>query len=408
MPIKLITGATGDGKSHLAMKMLIEQVAKGRPCYTNIEGCILEGVDPIPMNDRGELDWQLTHRGDEERGLPGAFVVYDETQKLRDNQKVRYFAYVSRQKLSDRDVISELDYHRHYGYDIVFLTQNPELLHPHLLGFVKEHYHCSRPMNKKQSQVAFWRSIEHKPNSEAALKRAEDVYVEDFDDKVFKLYKSTDVMTDDKTRIPKYIKRLWWIVGIIFSLILLYLVFGNSPFFKASTYKAAVGNKDAQKEISQQFSSKDTQSSPQDLSIECRKAENLNTDQCKQFLTNLGQTNGSLSPLQQDQINYNPSKPYDVQAKLNYQVKQRPVFSGCMKSNGRYVAYTQQGTILHDVSQDDCKRLIEHDDRPFNYFKEPERQMVARNVERDNISSTQIANQVSNLNSISTDAIQSQ
>ena len=39
-----------------------------------------------------------------------------------------------------------------------------------------------------------------------------------------------------------------------------------------------------------------------------------------------------------------------------------------MYRNGRYVAYTQQGTILGGVSQNDCKKLMVDNDRPFNYF----------------------------------------
>ena len=35
--------------------------------------------------------------------------------------------------------------------------------------------------------------------------------------------------------------------------------------------------------------------------------------------------------------------------------------------NGRYQAYTQQGTKIN-VSEADCKKLINENDRPFNYF----------------------------------------
>lgn len=66
---------------------------------------------------------------------------------------------------------------------------------------------------------------------------------------------------------------------------------------------------------------------------------------------------------------YNPSKPFDDYSEnVSYEPTAKPVFSGCMKKNGKYVAYTQQGTILHDVSQADCKRVVENGDRPFDYF----------------------------------------
>ncbi|HAV3931826.1 TPA: Zonular occludens toxin, partial [Acinetobacter baumannii] len=69
-------------------------------------------------------------------------------------------------------------------------------------------------------------------------------------------------------------------------------------------------------------------------------------------------------------VKYNPNRPYDMDtSQIQYEVTAKPVFSGCMKKNGKYVAYTQQGTILHDVSQSDCRKLMEDGDRPFNYFQ---------------------------------------
>ncbi|EYT12609.1 zonular occludens toxin domain protein [Acinetobacter sp. 1592897] len=57
-------------------------------------------------------------------------------------------------------------------------------------------------------------------------------------------------------------------------------------------------------------------------------------------------------------VKYNPFIYVDV-SEIKYEVTAKPVFSGCMKKHGKYVAYTQQGTVLHDVSQSDCRKLIE-------------------------------------------------
>nr|WP_228144371.1 hypothetical protein [Acinetobacter genomosp. 33YU] len=76
-------------------------------------------------------------------------------------------------------------------------------------------------------------------------------------------------------------------------------------------------------------------------------------------------------------IKYNPNRPYDVDtSQIQYEVTAKPVFSGCMKKHGKYVAYTQQGTVLHDVSQSDCRKLMEDGDRPFNYFQKQQEQLV--------------------------------
>lgn len=78
-------------------------------------------------------------------------------------------------------------------------------------------------------------------------------------------------------------------------------------------------------------------------------------------------------------VKYNPNQPYVMDtSNIEYEVTAKPVFSGCMKQKGKYVAYTQQGTILHDVSQSDCMKLINEGDRPFNYFAKEEQQLQQR------------------------------
>jgi hypothetical protein len=46
-----------------------------------------------------------------------------------------------------------------------------------------------------------------------------------------------------------------------------------------------------------------------------------------------------------------------------------------MKTGSKYQAYTQQGTKL-DVSQADCERLIQDNDRPFNYFASSSKEQI--------------------------------
>lgn len=76
-------------------------------------------------------------------------------------------------------------------------------------------------------------------------------------------------------------------------------------------------------------------------------------------------------------LDYNPNNPFqDLSNQVSYQPTTNPVFSGCMKKNGRYVAYTQQGTILRGVTEEDCRRVVEDGDRPFNYFQQPQQQQV--------------------------------
>jgi hypothetical protein len=82
-------------------------------------------------------------------------------------------------------------------------------------------------------------------------------------------------------------------------------------------------------------------------------------------------------------LKYNAAKPFDdYTQQVRYEATAVPVFSGCMKKNGTYYAYTQQGTLITGVSQDDCRRVIEDADRPFNYFAQ-QPQKKQEKIERE-------------------------
>ncbi|MEQ1081452.1 zonular occludens toxin domain-containing protein [Acinetobacter seifertii] len=383
MAVILVTGKPGQGKTHFVMKKYVnEAVKEGRPVYTNIDGCNLD-VYPIPKNNAGEMDWLLTPESDVEHGHKGSLVIYDETQRLTDNKDDRYFAWKGREKISEREVIRELEYHRHSGRDIIFITQSPKLLHLHLLELVNEHYHCTRLRNEKRSQVSLWRSWQEKPDSVAATERAEDVFFVPFDEQVFTQYKSTVEVTDGKARIPKYMYKLAAIAVVAFIISIglfanIFFHFGDGHRIGQNAIAKATESKENMKNLGQGNKAQPQDKTAQEnlvLDQQCSKQYGLTVEQC----ADLRDPNKRNQQMQQTndvrmstiEVQYNPNKPYDVDvSNVQYQVTEKPVFSGCMKKGSRYVAYTQQGTILSEVSQSDCKRLINQaGDRPFNYFR---------------------------------------
>ena len=368
MPTKLITGQPGNGKTLYAVSLILEAKKTGRPIYSNINGLDIEGVEPIPVNERGELDWTLTEQGDEATGVFGALVVYDETQKLP------YFAYKSKEKLSSNPLITKLEDHRHFAYDFIFITQSPKFLHLHLLELVNEHYHVKRPMNRAQAEIHKHRGYAMQPESVAAQERAEDIFKFAYPKELFQYYKSTEIVTNSKIQIPKYIKKLIFII-VACLLGIIYLV-----FFKDNQIFGHMMGKD-KKPISEQTSDKplankvaNTITGSFDPSTECRKAINVDKPECVSWFDKLTTSNGSVASMSMNgqQVEYDSTKPFEVdhiQEQISYTVTAKPVFSGCTKINGKYQAYTQQGTKL-DVSQADCERLINNNDRPFNYFQQ--------------------------------------
>ena len=111
----------------------------------------------------------------------------------------------------------------------------------------------------------------------------------------------------------------------------------------------------------------------ENLEIECRKGINVEKSECVKWFNDLSKNNSSVQSNDRIQsVSYNPNNPFDdseIQNKITYEVTAKPVFSGCMQVENQYVAYTQQGTRLK-VSQSDCRKLIQDNDRPFNYFAE--------------------------------------
>lgn len=70
-------------------------------------------------------------------------------------------------------------------------------------------------------------------------------------------------------------------------------------------------------------------------------------------------------------IQYDHRNPYSAKIdNINYQATSLPKFSGCIKYNGKFTAFTEQGTKINDVDPNVCKRLINDNDRPYNYFHE--------------------------------------
>ncbi len=353
----LITGKPGSFKTAKCATMALNYLKDGRSVYTNIDGFDYEGVNPLPEND----DWANTP--------DGSVVIYDEAQQFE------FFKYKGREKLSTDPRVKDLETHRHTGHDIILITQSPNFLHNHLLGLVGSHYHLHRAYGRGFADVFLWRYAVMSPDSTGSKNKAESHEKFKPDSKIFDKYKSTTIDTH-KLKIPTLYFKLGGFLFAVISLIL-YMVFGsNNPFLSASKIKEnadiASGKQKQETVLDSQASSilSNTQS---DLSVECRKSVNIEKPECISWFDQLTKNNGSVTGdnSQNTFVSYDASKPFndsDILKQVTYEVTAKPVFSGCMHANGKYTAYTQQGTKI-EVSQSDCEKLIKDNDRPFNYFK---------------------------------------
>lgn len=180
--IYLFTGAPGSSKTLNVIKTICEDSTfKGRDIYYHR---IKELKLPwISLDDNEVKEWDT---------LPdGAVLVVDEAQYLmpvRDPRKPL------------PEWILKMSEHRHKGYDLIFMTQSPNLLDAGFRRFVGRHTHIERIFGLESAKWLTWEKCvtevdDHFKRKEAVIKRV------GFDKKYFGTYKSAEVHTH-KRKIP--------------------------------------------------------------------------------------------------------------------------------------------------------------------------------------------------------------
>lgn len=249
--IILITGTPGSGKSLYAVNTLLPSYLKeGRKIYTNInnlryhEHYIDENGEPAQRNlvkvkndipasklvhsfSSDDFDWQQTPKG--------SVVVYDEAQQ--------FFPTSGRAGLSDDSRILNLDTHRHSGYDIIFITQNPTLIHSHIRKFVGKHYHLYRKHGAEFATIYSWDQCVDSPSKEIGEDQPAIKEQFKFNKEAYRFYKSSEIHTH-KFKLPK--KAYFVLFGIIVLLVVLSVI-----FYKG--YNAATTTIDKFSDVSSSF-----------------------------------------------------------------------------------------------------------------------------------------------------------
>lgn len=352
MAIKLITAQPGSYKTAMMMELAQKIANEGRPVYLcNIRG--LKPAIPFPYQTLDHFkDWVDT---------PETSVMFiDEVQEFTRDVPTNA-------KTEDLPKwMTLLEKHRHEGKDIYIVTQHPMFIHTHVRRLTSEHIHLVRNGNVPFSVKRMWGHVESDPDDiqKASMKSGCTTSIFRPKKEVFDWYEST-VLDTHKFKIPaKLIKGL-----ALVSALLGFAVWMGYPV--AQKY-LNIGDK----EVTAQQAPVQQQETMADKYKRDAELAGMTPEQYADLM-NPEKRNAELrasNPVDMDTIvmKYNANKPFDDYSQyVSYEPTAQPVFSGCMKKNGRYVAYTQQGTILHDVSHEDCRRVIEDGDRPFNYFAQP-------------------------------------
>lgn len=301
--------------------------------------------------------------------LPTELKVKESEQiisKIRNLQKF----HLSKAKDDILDIGRGLTMHRHWGFDIILVTQKPDLLNAFVKAACSEHLILRRLFKMELAVIYTFTEIQdHFGN--ATRKNAISWSIWFFPKHLYKYYISAEQHTA-KASFP------WW------------MKFGAATFAGLvclSIYKTTDGSfglfKNDQEQNAQQVApvqpTQQTTASAnpnqpkqqiQDLSNICRQAVNVETPECKKWFDELSKNGGSLGYVQT--FVYDANKPFDVEyTPTDLEPKDFPRFKNAIVYNGKCTAYSQQGTIMHKVSTKDCFRLA-NGDRPFDYFYEGE------------------------------------
>jgi zona occludens toxin (predicted ATPase) len=166
--IAIVSGLPGSGKTLSALKrFIIPAIKEGRQIYTNIEGIDLLGLSlytefPYEKAQKNLIAHELQDEKDIKTNQPlepfkfstkrmlegialNSLVVIDEAQVFWNNRD-----YASEE---NKRLLPFLQKHRHYGIDIIFLTQNIDQLDIGIRRLAQVHYRLRRMTNSGLSKV---------------------------------------------------------------------------------------------------------------------------------------------------------------------------------------------------------------------------------------------------------------
>lgn len=230
--LTVITGLPGSGKTSKVIEAFLMPLAKNewkekaiddegnevivvRKLHTNINGLLLEH-EKIDADDL--LRWQ-------EWVKPGDLIVFDEVQKP--------WPLTGANKEQPK-CITELETHRHYGIDMMLLTQHPMLINAAIVRLAGQHLHIRKLGNSRFATVYEWdgvsRTLLYKNAfAKKAWRRGKEVE---------KVYRSSALHTKQKRALPSVL------FGVIFAVVLGFFL-GPTVYGRISDRMAGVKPQDA-------------------------------------------------------------------------------------------------------------------------------------------------------------------
>lgn len=191
MPIEVITGLPGHGKTLLLVSKLIEAAEKAeRPLFV----CGVDGLKPgLARTLEDPTQWDARDANGEHLVPDGALIFVDEAWKWYGH------LHNARSQPNPPHVLQFAE-HRHRGLDFVMTTQGPGQLYPFLRSLIEGHTHVVRTMGMQVAQLYTWPEL----NEDVKSRTMRDLAIRKvwpYPKKVFDAYKSATQHTI-KRKIP--------------------------------------------------------------------------------------------------------------------------------------------------------------------------------------------------------------
>ncbi|SAY50693.1 zonular occludens toxin family protein [Neisseria weaveri] len=338
--IVLVTGVPGTGKTAKVVSMMVndpmfqpDENGISRKVFTNINGLKLPHIrvesdgEQYPVSTPETLSFHDIHEWIKKPENHGSIVIIDEVQDV-------WPARSAGSKVPKN--VSWLNTHRHLGVDIFVLTQNPKNIDINLRGLVKKHWHVA--MNKLGMRTL----LEWKYCADNPISQAKDAFASIYkvDDKIFDLYKSAEIHTENK------IKRTKWVYVLPVVILLVPIFVGLSYYMLKSRY----GTPSEELQTAEQSASDTISDTTNSNSLATAKGQSLTADL------------------------YIPTLAEKPESKPLYDgvrhIRTFEMLSACIEGGKTgCTCYSQQGTPLKEITKELCQDYVKNG-LPFNPYQD--------------------------------------
>lgn len=208
--ITLLTGLPGHGKGVYGLDWLISKVNKENQKLQE-QGKEVRTVYYNGITDCKIPNW--VHLDDPQLWYEcpaGSFILIDECQRIfrvraNGSQVPKY--------------ISELETHRHHGFDMLLITQHPMLIDQNIRRLVGQHFHIIRKFGMQKANVHEFNAVVEQPQKS---RKGSVLHAYSYNKAIYALYKSAEVHTVKRNIPMRYflmfllpivaIGMVWWAV----------------------------------------------------------------------------------------------------------------------------------------------------------------------------------------------------